>query len=385
MNNESTDFFHRYSRQIALPQVGEEGQRKLAQCKVLIVGLGGLGSPVSLYLAASGIGTLGLSEWDNVEIHNLQRQVLYDADAVGAAKIKKAQQRLKALNPGLTVHEHVEGIQVENAVQIFNAYDIIVDGSDNFATRYLVNDAAFFCGKPLVYGSIFQFEGQATLFHPRQGAPCYRCLFPEIPAPGTVLNCAQAGVFGALCGAIGSIQAMETLKYILGIGTSLIGQLLVIDALDMRIRTVQIKKDECCPLCGTEPKIKNISKESYLYTCNNPAQETQMKDECPIEIDVKQAKQWLDSDNTTYLLDVREPFEVDICKIEKSVNIPMQTLLEKTDVLPDNRSILIYCHGGVRSLKAAKFLRNKGFSKVTHIIGGIHEWAKQIDPNMPQY
>lgn len=372
----------RYSRQIVLPQVGEKGQKKLSQSKVLMIGLGGLGSPASLYLTAAGIGTIGLAEWDCVEIHNLQRQVLYDDEGVGFPKVKKACEKLKSLNPDLILHQHPQGVQVENAIELFGQYDLIIDGSDNFPTRYLVNDAAFFSNKPVIYGSIFQFEAQVSVFHPQRQGPCYRCLFPEMPVPGTVQACEEAGVFGALCGIVGSIQAMEAIKYILGIGQPLLGKLFVIEALDMYIRPVQIKKDDECPLCGTRPKIKEVKKEHYYFPCNK---EKKVEEERPIEIDINQAKQWLDKEDNIYLLDVREPFEVNICKIQDSINIPIKALSEEIAALPQDQPILIYCHHGGRSLKAAQLLRAKGFSKATHMLGGIHEWAKRFDPDMAQY
>ncbi|MGE9296597.1 MAG: HesA/MoeB/ThiF family protein, partial [Puniceicoccales bacterium] len=308
----SPDQISRYSRHVRLPQVGLDGQEKLANAKVLIIGLGGLGSPASLYLAAAGVGTLGLADFDTVEPHNLQRQILHgDADA-GRTKLDSGIDALSAINPHVTLNRHPEGITTDNAVELIAQYDIVVDGSDNFPTRYLVNDAAFLAKRPLVYGSIFQFEGQVSLFEPAAGGPCYRCLFPQMPEPGTVPNCEEAGVFGALCGVVGSFQAMEAIKRILGIGEGLLGRLLVVDALAQRQSTLKLKPDPDCPLCGAKPGITEIRPENYEWACDpapTPAEEV------PMEISVQEAQQQLQSSTPPALLDVREDFEVAICQI----------------------------------------------------------------------
>lgn len=385
----SSDELARYSRHILLPKVGVEGQQKLKSSKVLIIGMGGLGSPVALYLTAAGFGTIGLADFDKVEKHNLQRQIIHTTEKEGTPKIDSAIERMNALNPHCSIKTHKEGITVDNAIEIFEQYDLIVDGSDNFPTRYLVNDAAFFAKKPLVYGSIFQFEGQVSFFNPHDDGPCYRCLFPVPPAPGTVPNCSEAGVFGALCGTIGSLQSMEALKYVLGIGDLLKGKLLVIDSLDMAFRKLNLKKDSSCPLCGDNPEITEIRAETYAFSCQiepeSKAPESVAESECPIEISILETNELLNTDESVYLLDVREPFEVDICKIDKSINIPMNTIPERLDALPKDRQILVYCHHGMRSMNVVNFLRSKGIENTTNIQGGINLWAETIDSAMERY
>lgn len=384
----------RYSRQIVLAEVGIEGQQKLAEACVLVVGMGGLGSPAALYLASAGIGTLGLADFDIVQEHNLQRQILHTTEGVSTLKTGSARERLHALNPHVTLREHTEGLTCENALDLFSQYDLVVDGSDNFPTRYLVNDAAFFARKPLVYGSIFQFEGQVAIFDAAAGAPCYRCLFPEIPAPGTVPNCEEAGVFGALCGVIGSMQAMETIKYILSIGEPLLGRLLTVDALTMRCTPINLRKDTQCPLCGTAPTIKDLMPENYEFSCRDePENDSSAKhktdadgdNERPEEIDIDEAKELLDADPKPFLLDVREPHEVAICKIEGSINIPLKQLPQNFDALPRGGPILVHCHHGGRSMKAVQLLRSRGFAQAINIKGGIHAWAERFAPDMPRY
>jgi len=381
----------RYSRHVILPQVGLEGQKKLAAGRVLLIGVGGLGSPASLYLAAAGVGTLGLAEMDKLETHNLQRQILHSTEMVGAPKIESARARLSGLNPHITIREHRQGVTIDNAFDLFSNYDLILDGSDNFPTRYLVNDAAFFTRKPLVYGSIFQFEGQLSLFHPQAGGPCYRCLFPHMPEPGSIPNCEEAGVFGALCGVVGSLQAMEAIKFLLGLEQNLMGRLLVIESLAMRFRTLRLKKEPACPLCGTHPTILKLSEENYEFSCRTeegemPPGGVENEDSGhPIEVGVEEAKKWLDSENPPYLIDVREPFETDVCQISGSHHIPMRDVPAAVEALPRDRSILIYCHHGQRSIMAARFLREKGFQKAASLAGGIHSWAELCEPQMTRY
>ncbi len=384
----------RYSRHIVLAEVGLPGQQKLAEARVLVIGMGGLGSPAALYLAAAGIGTLGLADFDMVQEHNLQRQILHTTESISASKTGSARERLHALNPHVTLREHPEGVTCENALALFSQYDLVVDGSDNFPTRYLVNDAAFFARKPLVYGSIFQFEGQVAIFDSAAGAPCYRCLFPQMPAPGTVPNCEEAGVFGALCGVIGSMQAMETIKYLLGIGEPLLGRLLTIDALTMRHHPISLKKDPQCPLCGTAPTINCLMPENYEFSCrdepenDSPAQHKTDADgdnERPEEIGLDEAKALLDADSRPFLLDVREPHEVAICKIEGGINIPLAQLPQNLESLPRDEPILVHCHHGGRSMKAVKLLRSRGFAQAINIKGGIHAWAERFAPDMPRY
>ncbi len=381
----------RYSRHIILPQVGLEGQKKLAAARVLLIGMGGLGSPASLYLAAAGVGTLGLAEMDKLEAHNLQRQILHSTEMVGSPKIDSARTRLNSLNPHIIIQEHRQGVTIDNVIDLFSNYDLIIDGSDNFPTRYLVNDAAFFTRKPLVYGSIFQFEGQLSLFHPEGGGPCYRCLFPHMPEPGSVPNCEEAGVFGALCGVVGSLQAMEAIKFLLGLEQSLMGRLLVIESLAMRFRSLRLNKEPACPLCGTNPSILKLSEENYEFSCQ-PEEgeiprdgEDNEDSEHAIEIGVEEAKKWLDSENPPFLLDVREDFETEVCQISGSHHIPMREVPAAIDALPRDRPILVYCHHGQRSLMVTQFLRGKGLEKATNLTGGIHSWAEICESQMTRY
>lgn len=378
----------RYSRHVMLPQVGLEGQKKLEAGSALVIGMGGLGSPVALYLAAAGVGTLGLADFDVIEEHNLQRQIIHRTDRVGTPKLDSALEELRNLNPHMTLREHREGVTIDNALNVFSKYDIIVDGSDNFPTRYLVNDAAYFAERPLVYGSIFQFEGQVSLFHSKAGGPCYRCLFPSMPALGTVPNCAEAGVFGALCGVIGSMQAMEAIKHLVAIGDSLMGRLLVIDALSMKLRELNLKRDPECPLCGQNPQIHSLEAENYNFDCEVDSEEATDEEtvgDYPMEVSIEDAKALLDTNESAYLLDVREPFEVAICAIQGSVNIPMQQIAENIGALPRDGKILVHCHHGGRSLQVTKYLRAKGFEAVSNVAGGIDAWAVRIDPEMKRY
>ncbi len=384
----SPDQIARYSRHVILPQVGLEGQKKLEAGSALVVGMGGLGSPVALYLAAAGVGTLGLADFDDIEDHNLQRQIIHRTDRVGTPKLDSALEELRNLNPHTTLREHREGVTIDNALNVFSKYDIIVDGSDNFPTRYLVNDAAYFAERPLVYGSIFQFEGQVSLFHSKAGGPCYRCLFPSMPAPGTVPNCAEAGVFGALCGVIGSMQAMEAIKHLVAIGDSLMGRLLVIDALSMKLRDLNLKRAPECPLCGPNARIHSLEAENYEFDCEVESEEATDEEtvgDYPMEVSIEDAKALLDTNESAYLLDVREPFEVAICAIQGSVNIPMQQIAENIGALPRDGNILVHCHHGGRSLHVTKYLRAKGFPAVSNVAGGIDAWAVRIEPGMKRY
>jgi molybdopterin/thiamine biosynthesis adenylyltransferase/rhodanese-related sulfurtransferase len=375
----------RYSRHVLLDEVGVEGQRKLAAARVLVVGVGGLGSPAALYLAAAGVGTLGLADFDRVEEHNLQRQILHDTAAVGRPKVESAAQRLAALNPHVRLQPHGDGVTPANAVALFAGYDLIVDGADNFPTRYLNNDAAFLARRPLIYGSIFKFEGQVTVFDPSQGAPCYRCLFPEPPPPGSVPSCGEAGVFGALCGVIGSLQALEAIKCLLGIGQPLRGRLLVFDALTQQFRLLNLKPDPDCPLCGSEPRIRRIDAAAYDFSCAAPAPD-QVPGDVPSEIPVEEARDLLKAeDGRVLLLDVREPYEVQICRIEGSEHIPMRAVAGRLDTLPRDRRILVLCHHGERSRHITEYLRGRGFPAVSNVQGGIAAWAERIDPSLRQY
>ena len=379
----------RYSRHVLLPQIGVEGQRRLKAARVLLVGLGGLGSPAGLYLAAAGVGTLGLADFDTVARHNLQRQILHTDASVGSSKLASARERLLALNPMVELVEHPEGVTLENAVQLFSQYDIIVDGSDNFPTRYLVNDAAYFAQRTVVHGSIFQFEGQVSVFDSVSGGPCYRCLFPQMPEPGSVPNCEEAGVFGALCGMVGSIQALEAIQLITGIGDPLRGRLYAIDTLSMRGRTLKLKRDPACPLCGSQPCITHLEPERYQFDCktsindNNVGMENTK--EIPMEISVQDAAAWLNSDKPPVLLDVREDFELDICKIEGCLHIPLGELGARWQNLPKGEPIVVYCHHGGRSLRATQALRHWGLEQATSMAGGIHVWAETVDNSLQTY
>jgi adenylyltransferase/sulfurtransferase len=380
----SPDELTRYSRQLALPGVGLEGQAKLRGARVLLIGLGGLGSPVALYLAAAGVGTLGLAEMDRLEIHNLHRQILHDTPWVGISKLASGYAHLSNLNPAVTLREHPDGLTPANALALFSSYDVIVDGADNFPARYLASDAATRAGRPLVHGSIFQFEGQVSVFDPARGAPCYRCLFPNMPAPGEVPNCAEAGVIGALCGVIGSTMAMEALKIILGLGESLRGRLFVFDSLSATARNVKIKRDPHCPCCGPQPEARIAALDPALYVggCAIPEEPRRRSSNTnerflrdlnalhgdnngaraslpdaenpPLEVDVRQARAWINSKAAPFVLDVREPYEVALCHLANSAAIPLGQMPEQLAALPRDRPILVYCHHGSRSLQAAR-------------------------------
>lgn len=381
----------RYSRHILLPGVGVDGQRKLAAAKALVIGAGGLGSPVALYLAAAGVGTIGIADFDKVELHNLQRQILHETNGVGRPKVESATARLAALNPHVRVVPHPEGITAANALALFSGYDVIVDGTDNFPTRYLNNDAAVLARRPLVYGSIFQFEGQVSVFDPTRGAPCYRCLFPEPPPPGSVPNCGEAGVLGALCGTIGSLQALEALKLILGVGEPLHGRLVVFDALAHRFRTLNVRRDPACPLCGTNPTIRELRAETYAFGCATPTEPTSTApaaamntDSAPLEIDVATARSLLASGDAT-LIDVREPHEHAICKIRDSRLLPMREVPTALESFPRDRKLLVLCHHGGRSARVTQFLRANGFDRAINVRGGIDAWATEIDTTLQRY
>lgn len=400
----------RYARQVILPGVGPEGQRRLQQARVLVLGTGGLGSPAALYLAAAGIGTLGLADFDRVELHNLHRQILHSTEAAHSSrpKLDSAVARLREVNPHVQIQTHPEGLQPTNARALFAAYDIVVDGTDNFPTRYLANDAAFLTGIPLVYGAVFQFEGQASLFDPHRGGPCYRCLFPKMPQPGEVPNCAEAGVLGALCGIIGSLQALEAIRYILQLGNGLRHQLFTFDALSMTSRQLKIKADPACPLCGPQPALCDIQAKNYTFVCQNqpPAIASAVhnpdsmfsflrpkkdgdahgaNNSLPMEISVQQAKELLAGQTPVSVLDVREDFEVAICALPGHIHIPLGQLGAITPPAEPDQPLLVYCHHGMRSLRAARHLRKLGFTNATSLKGGIDAWARKIDSQMPRY
>lgn len=381
------DELSRYSRQIILPQIGVDGQQTLRDSRVLLIGMGGLGSPAALYLAAAGVGTLGLADFDTVAGHNLQRQVLHDHARIGDPKIDSAADRLRALDPTIKLELHPAGVNTDNIVELFSKYDLILDGTDNFPTRYMNNDAATLANKPLVYGSVFQFEGQVSVFHPAGGGPCYRCLFPQMPEPGTVPNCEEAGVFGALCGVVGSWQAMEAIKVLTNTGEPLIGRLQIIDSLNGETRRIRLKPDPECPRCGTHPTITSIDASNYDWSCaSEPENEPESMSQNPPtirEISVQEAA--IEMKVGALLLDVREDFEHAIAQVEGSRLLPMSTLADAVDSLPKDQTILCLCHHGGRSLKVASFLAQKGFKDAVNVAGGIDQWSAQLDPSLARY
>jgi adenylyltransferase/sulfurtransferase len=383
----STDEYRRYSRHLILPEVGLDGQRALKAAKVLCIGAGGLGSPAAMYLAAAGVGTLGLVDFDVVDESNLQRQILHGTPDVGRPKLESARARLHALNPNVEIATYETALSSANAFELFGPYDVIVDGTDNFPTRYLVNDACVLLGKPNAYGSIFRFEGQASVFAAKDG-PCYRCLYPEPPPPGLVPSCAEGGVLGVLPGVVGTIQATEAIKLILGVGEPLIGRFLIFDALRMRFRELKLRKDPDCPVCGTHPTVRElIDYEQFCgmgrgdATADITAGEAGAKlDMMPIEL-----KRRLDAGEPVVVLDVREPQEYQINRIQGSVLIPLGELPQRYQELDPKASIVCQCKSGARSAKAAAFLRGVGFSDVVNLSGGILGWIDQVDPTQPKY
>jgi len=368
--------YRRYGRHLIIPDVGMSGQRRLKAAKVLIIGTGGLGSPSSLYLAAAGVGTIGLIDFDVIDETNLHRQILYTERDVGRSKVETAKEKLIQANPNVTIKTYEEPLTSENALEIFKGYDVIVDGTDNFPTRYLTNDACVMLGKPNVYASIFRFEGQATVFDAKNG-PCYRCLYPRPPPPGLVPSCAEGGVLGVLPGLVGLIQATETVKLILGVGEPLIGRLLVYDALAMKFDELKIRKNPKCPVCSKNPQItKLIDYQEFCGVQKEPEVASVMP---------KQLAQELSSGKKILLLDVREPHEVEIAKIEGSKLIPLGELAERVNELDTADEIVAYCHVGGRSARATDFLRSLGFKKVRNLEGGIEGWSVEVDPSLPRY
>jgi molybdopterin/thiamine biosynthesis adenylyltransferase/rhodanese-related sulfurtransferase/molybdopterin converting factor small subunit len=376
----------RYSRHLILPEVGMEGQKKLKASSVLCIGAGGLGSPVAMYLAAAGVGTLGLVDFDVVDYSNLQRQILHGTPDVGRPKLQSAKDRLKALNPGVEIRTFETALTSQNALQIFKDFDVIVDGTDNFPTRYLVNDACVLLNKPNAYGSIFRFEGQASVFGTKEG-PCYRCLYPEPPPPGLVPSCAEGGVLGVLPGIVGCIQANETLKLILGIGEPLVGRFLVFDALRMKFRELKLRKDPDCPVCGTHPTVTSLIDYEQFCGVTPAAPEPAMANDSAAsqEITVLELKARRDRGEDLFVLDVREPHEYEINRIPGSTLIPLGDLPERFTELDPTREIVAQCKSGMRSARAAAFLREQGFKNVRNLKGGILAWVDQIDPTQPKY
>jgi adenylyltransferase/sulfurtransferase len=369
----------RYSRHIMLPELGVAGQEKLKAARVLCLGAGGLGSPAALYLAAAGVGTIGIVDDDRVALSNLHRQLLHGTNDIERPKTESARDRLASVNPNVAVQLHDCRFESGNAEEILRDYDLIVDGTDNFATRYLSNDVAVFAGKPNVYGSIFRFDGQTTVFAPHLGGPCYRCLFPEPPPPGEVPSCAEAGVLGVLPGIVGTLQATEAIKLILGIGESLVGRLLHFDALKMKFREFNLRRDPACPVCGEDPTI--TAPIDYAMFCRGAPDLTTAVP----QIEVRELQERMVSGRPFTLLDVREPFEVEMARIEGANLIPLGELPTRCAELDRTREIFVFCHSGVRSERAAEFLRSAGFAKVSNVAGGIDAWSEEIDPNVPRY
>ena len=379
----SNDEIRRYSRHLILPEVGLSGQKKICSTSVLCIGAGGLGSPIAMYLAAAGIGKLGIVDFDNVDFSNLQRQILHTDADVGRPKSQSAKETINGINPGVEVVIHNTRLTSENAIEIIKPYDIVVDGTDNFPTRYLTNDACVLLKKPNVYGSIFRFEGQASVFAPHLGGPCYRCLYPEPPPPGMVPSCAEGGVLGVLPGIIGCIQATEILKLALGKGSSLLGRLLLFNALDMTFRELKLRRDTQCPLCGDNPTIAQLI--DYEMFCGiTPEPETPAQN--PDEVTVHDMKKALAGPKRGIkVIDVRQPDEYQIARIDGVPLVPLSMLAQRFTELDPNQQYYIHCKSGVRSMKALKFLREQGFKYLKNVKGGITAWADEIDHNVPKY
>ena len=376
----SNDEVLRYSRHLIMPEVGMEGQLKLKAAKVLTIGAGGLGSPLAMYLAAAGVGTIGVVDFDVVDFTNLQRQIIHGTSDVGRKKLDSAAETLKEINPFVDVRKFETRLSSDNALEIFRDFDMVVDGTDNFPTRYLVNDACVLSGKPNVYGSIFRFEGQASVLATPQG-PCYRCWYPEPPPPGLVPSCAEGGVLGILPGLVGIIQATETVKLILGKGDPLIGRVLLVDALGMKFRELKLRKNPECPVCGTNRTITKLI--DYQQFCGIRGEEAPVTTTVP-EMTVEELKRRLDAKEDLFVLDVREPHEYQICNLQGHL-IPLGDLPKRVHELDSSREIVAHCRSGVRSAKAVDFLRQAGFKKVHNLQGGILAWADKIDPKMPKY
>jgi sulfur-carrier protein adenylyltransferase/sulfurtransferase len=379
----SVDEVKRYSRHLIIPEIGMTGQKRLKNARVLCVGAGGLGSPALLYLAAAGVGTLGIVEFDVVDESNLQRQIIHGQSDVGRSKAQSAKDSIAEINPYVNVVLHEEPLSNDNALQIFGQYDLIVDGTDNFATRYLVNDAAVLLGKPYVWGSIFRFDGQASVFWAEYG-PCYRCLYPEPPPPGMVPSCAEGGVLGVLCASIGSIQVNEAIKLITGVGDSLAGRLMIYDALEMNYRTVRVRKDPECAICGKNPTITGlIDYDAFCGVLSADAQEAAVDS----TITATQLKEMLDREDNIFLVDVREPNEYEIVSIPGATLIPKDRFLSGAALedLPQDKRIVLHCKSGARSAECLAVVKNAGFSDAVHVGGGVLAWVSQVDPALPTY
>jgi len=379
----TVDEVRRYSRHLIIPEVGMTGQKRLKNAKVLCVGAGGLGSPALLYLAAAGVGTLGIVDFDVVDESNLQRQVIHGQSDVGRPKAESARDSIREINPYVNVIVHKDRLDSDNAMQIFADYDLIVDGTDNFATRYLVNDACVLLGKPYVWGSIYRFDGQASVFWAEYG-PCYRCLYPEPPPPGMVPSCAEGGVLGVLCASIGSIQVNEAIKVITGIGEPLVGRLMIYDALEMTYRSVKVRKDPECPVCGKNPTVTElIDYEEFCGAVSEEAQEAAAGS----TITARQLKDMQDAGENIFLVDVREPNEYEIVSIPGSVLIPKGEFLSGAALerLPQDKRVVLHCKSGARSAECLAIVKNAGFSDAAHVGGGVLSWVATIDPSLPSY
>ena len=376
----NNDEILRYSRHLIMPEVGMEGQRKLKQARVLCVGAGGLGSPLALYLAAAGVGTLGIVDFDVVDFSNLQRQIIHSTADVGRKKLDSAAETITGINPNVNVRKFETRLTSDNAMEIFRDFDLVVDGTDNFATRYLVNDACVLSGKPNVYGSIFRFEGQASVFATKDG-PCYRCLYPEPPPPGLVPSCAEGGVLGILPGLVGVIQATEAIKLILGAGEPLIGRLLLVDALAMRFRELKLRKNRDCPVCGDHPTVSKLI--DYEQFCGIRGQE-KPANEGSGDMTPEELKQRLDAGDDLFVLDVRDPHEYQICNLGGHL-IPLKDLPQRVGELDPAREIVVHCKMGGRSAKAVDYLKQNGFGNVHNLAGGINAWADRVDSKVPKY
>jgi len=377
------DEVRRYSRHLIIPDVGMTGQKRLKNAKVLCVGAGGLGSPALLYLAAAGVGTLGIVDFDVVDESNLQRQIIHGQSDVGRPKAESARDSIREINPNVTVIVHEERLDSDNAMQIFSGYDLIVDGTDNFATRYLVNDACVLLGKPYVWGSIYRFDGQASVFWAEHG-PCYRCLYPEPPPPGMVPSCAEGGVLGVLCGSIGSIQVTEAIKVITGIGEPLVGRLMIYDALEMTYRSVKVRKDPECPVCGKNPTVTELI--DYEEFCGAVSEEAQLA-AAGSTITAQQLKDMQDAGENIFLVDVREPNEYEIVSIPGATLIPKGEFLSGAALerLPQDQRIVLHCKSGARSAECLAIVKDAGFSDAVHVGGGVLSWISTVDPSLPAY
>ncbi|MCX6934634.1 MAG: molybdopterin-synthase adenylyltransferase MoeB [Verrucomicrobia bacterium] len=379
----SSPEMRRYARHLIMPEVTVEGQRKLKAARVLAIGTGGLGSPLLAYLAAAGVGRLGIVDFDRVDESNLQRQIIHRQTSIGQAKVESARRTIAELNPHVDVVTHEIAMRSDNALDLLRDYDVVVDGTDNFPTRYLVNDACALLGKPNVYGSIFRFEGQCTVFWAGKG-PCYRCLYPEPPPPGSVPSCAEGGVLGILPGVIGVLQAIETVKLILGIGDPLIGRLLLFDALKMRFKEMRLRQNPECPMCGTNKTITGLI--DYEQFCGMPAREGPVQEGPKVpEISCTDLKKKIDSKKSFVLVDVREPHEFLISKISGSTLLPLSELPKRWKEIPQNKEVVILCKVGIRSAKALLFLQQQGYKNLLNLKGGIDAWSQEIDPSQPRY